>query len=277
MATSHFEDLIVVGGAPRSGTTLVQNILDSHPEVYGGPEFGILPSLVQLRRELHRNVGSGVIRTYVTEEAADEALRALAITCLRPPALRRGACRISEKTPGNAVCLAEILELFPQATGIQVVRDPRAVLASMKRVRERYQQLGKVVPDRLQDPTAMASTIHRHFLAGVSAVVAHPGRAVVLRYEDLVQDPEATIRRLCLAVGLEFRATMLNPAARPHDAEGLVHAGTPWYTVEEFQRDPDPSRMEAWRTEIDAVDLEALRQAFGEDADQLAQWGYALS
>lgn len=43
---------ILVGGAPRSGTTLLQNILDSHPDIVGGPEFMHLRDFVELRKTL---------------------------------------------------------------------------------------------------------------------------------------------------------------------------------------------------------------------------------
>ena len=50
---------IFVGGAPRSGTTLVQNMLDSHPDILGGPEFIHIPDIINLR---HINVLDTVLR-----------------------------------------------------------------------------------------------------------------------------------------------------------------------------------------------------------------------
>ena len=54
------EQFIFVGGAARSGTTLVQNILDSYPYIIGGPEFRNIPSIIKLRNELHESIAGGI-------------------------------------------------------------------------------------------------------------------------------------------------------------------------------------------------------------------------
>ncbi|OGX35566.1 MAG: hypothetical protein A3C36_02920 [Omnitrophica WOR_2 bacterium RIFCSPHIGHO2_02_FULL_52_10] len=55
------ENLIIVGGVPRSGTTLVQNMLDSHPDIHGLPEFKILIPIMRLRNLLRGWITGGMI------------------------------------------------------------------------------------------------------------------------------------------------------------------------------------------------------------------------
>ena len=52
---------VFIGGSPRSGTTLVQNILDSHPVICGGPEFHHLPDIMNLRKALRDSIAKGWI------------------------------------------------------------------------------------------------------------------------------------------------------------------------------------------------------------------------
>ena len=48
--------LVFVGGSPRSGTTLVQGVLNHHLKVYGGPEFDFIPSIAELYQKLLRGL-----------------------------------------------------------------------------------------------------------------------------------------------------------------------------------------------------------------------------
>lgn len=269
-----YEDLIVVGGVPRSGTTLLQNMLDSHPDVYGGPEFGHLPSIIELRRTMHKSVLSGAIARYTTTDEIDINLRSLAISFLSRPARESGANRISEKTPGNALCFDEILDLFPFSVGVHVVRDPRAILASMRRVRSRYLEKSMELPQRIRTCQDMANTIALYFMCGLKAFKKNPARIIVIRFEDLVTEPLIVMKKLCRLAQINFCHKMLRPSSNRHDAESLVKAMTPWYTIDEFYRDPDPSQIEAWKNYINHDHLEMLIQAFGSDRDQLLQYRY---
>ena len=63
--------LIFIGGAPRSGTTLVQRIVNAHPEVYGGPEFDLVPEIIKLKKIFDKKIQSGRINAFLDLEDAD--------------------------------------------------------------------------------------------------------------------------------------------------------------------------------------------------------------
>ncbi|MGB0109821.1 MAG: sulfotransferase, partial [Terriglobales bacterium] len=69
LLASQLSRLIFVGGSPRSGTTLVQRVLDCHPEIYGGPEFDFVPPIVDLFQEMRRSIRSGRIDAILDEKA----------------------------------------------------------------------------------------------------------------------------------------------------------------------------------------------------------------
>jgi hypothetical protein len=58
---------IFVGGAPRSGTTLVQRILGAHSLVYAGPEFDLVPEIIRLRNQFIQKIIAGRISAYMDE------------------------------------------------------------------------------------------------------------------------------------------------------------------------------------------------------------------
>ena len=268
--------LIIVGGAPRSGTTLVQNILDSHPAIYGGPEFGQLSAIINLRRSFHQAVNSGVIAQYLTIDEVDEGLRKLVLDWFTIIATKKGVKNISEKSPDNSLYLKELLDLFPLIRGIHVIRDPRAVLASMIKVKNRHVIQGLKVPERIATISSMSKTIASHLLEGIKAAQIHNDRILIVRYEDLVRETEHTVRRICAHIGLDFYIKMLNPADFIHDAEVLVNAGTPWYNIEEFYRNPDHSRIMAWKDEISDREIQELVKAFGHDIKYINEFSYQI-
>ena len=267
---------IIIGGAPRSGTTLVQNILDSHPLVYGGPEFGKLPEIINLKRFLHSGIETGTISNYLTQKEINESIKQLIINLFTPVAIKKNVSIISEKTPENALYLNEILELLPKSIGIHVVRDPRAVLVSMKKVRKRYQEIGMSLPKRILSLPDMAHTIAIHFISGLQATELYKERSLIIRYEDLILNTEKTIRQLCKTANLNFCSNMLNPKNFKHEAEELVKKGTPWYSLEEFHRNPDSSRLLAWQKEITNEDIQELKKAFEKNIKYINRMGYTF-
>ena len=76
--------LIIVGGAARSGTTLLQNMLDSHPDICGAPEFHHLPDLVRLRKRIHQNISKNWIDLICSYDEVDKAIASLAEELLLP-------------------------------------------------------------------------------------------------------------------------------------------------------------------------------------------------
>lgn len=69
------KNMLFIGGAPRSGTTLMQRIMGAHSQVYAGPEFDFIPTHInKLRAKMLGSIRSGRIKPIVDECDLDQAL-----------------------------------------------------------------------------------------------------------------------------------------------------------------------------------------------------------
>ncbi len=122
-----------------------------------------------------------------------------------------------EKTPHHLGAVPTLLEWFPEARVIHTFRDPRAVYVSLRR-KEREEALsgiGRAV--RRLGPLFDAYAIANLILAWREAAALHrayaaryPDRYLLSRFEDLVSEPEPTVRRLCDFIGVGFVPEMLD-------------------------------------------------------------------
>lgn len=242
--------LIFIGGAPRSGTTLVQRILASHSSVYGGPEFDLVPEIVKLRDAFHYSVGIGRISKYLAHDEVDDLFaRFIESTFSYKLAKVPGKTCISEKTPSNVLVFSELAQMFPDAHLVFVLRDPRAVVASMLQVGERYRSEGKKGPDFTRDVQSAVAYINECWAAGSAAVQNHPNVHVVY-YEDVVVSPEATIKVLMEKLGMPFEPGMIE--MKEYEASESKGDEKHWYSKEKLQAPITADSLDSWRHQINA-------------------------
>ena len=127
-----------------------------------------------------------------------------------------GRQRWLEKTPEHVYFLQHILSVRPDARVVELVRDPRAALASRKHRRTDEWLDAKEVQEQLApDRTTNYDTLIDSYMWKESIDSArdarrkYPGRVLSVRYEDMVGDPQATIRHICGFLGLPFRPDFL--------------------------------------------------------------------
>jgi len=263
--------LIFVGGSPRSGTTLVQNILDSHPQICGGPEFDNVPNIVTLRNMMLNSLERGRTDVFMDKSTLDGRIADLIEGFLLPYADRRQRPLVSEKTPWNVLAFAELLQLFPAARLVFCVRDPRAVVGSMLRVGERAKSKQHDHPAFTVDINAAIATVRQCNDAGFK-VVPHE-RVFVAKYEELVAQPEAQIRRLCGFLGVPWSETMLHPERVNHDGDKTLD--DVWYGRNDYYKAITADDTDKWKEQFSPADVRAINGAFAGD-QRLAQLGYAF-
>ncbi|XP_015595260.1 protein-tyrosine sulfotransferase isoform X3 [Cephus cinctus] len=123
--------LIFIGGVPRSGTTLMRAMLDAHPDVRCGQETRVIPRILQMRSHWLKSERESVrlVEAGISKEVMDSAIAAF---CLEVIA-RHGepAPRLCNKDPLTLKMGSYVLELFPNAKFLFMVRDGRATVHSI--------------------------------------------------------------------------------------------------------------------------------------------------
>jgi hypothetical protein len=134
--------LFFVGGAPRSGTTWLQYLLDSHPEVSCRGEglfmkhlAAPLDDLMKTRRDAIEAKNSTVFRRAAgyplpDPDDADFLLGTAVLLALEHQRAGKSSRAVGEKTPENVFFYGRLKRLFPLAKFIGIARDPRDLLTS---------------------------------------------------------------------------------------------------------------------------------------------------
>ncbi|PLR25525.1 hypothetical protein SGCZBJ_10750 [Caulobacter zeae] len=195
-------DPIFVVGLPRSGSTLIEQILASHSQVEGTME---LPDVIAIAKRLGGRRGEGLYPEALATLDAD-ALRALGEEYLERTRVQRKTDRpfFVDKMPNNFAHAGLIHLMLPNARIIDARRHPLGCCFSGFK---QHFARGQTFSYGLED-------IGRYYadyvdlMAHVDAVL--PGRVHRVIYEAMVEDPEGEIRRLLDHCGLPFEATCLD-------------------------------------------------------------------
>lgn len=186
---------LFIVGMPRSGTTLVEQILASHSQVVGAGE---LPDIPNIGRRLAEAVGHSDGYPNCLSRADRATVQAAAAEYLtRLTRLSRGAARVIDKLPANSFHLPLIRLLFPRAFIIHCRRNAFDVCLSC--FMQDFHTLSFAT--RLEDIGFYYQTyelVAKHW-RGVD-----PGPLLEVHYEDLVFRPEPECRRLLAFCGLDW-------------------------------------------------------------------------
>jgi hypothetical protein len=197
--------------------------------------------------------------------AGERSRRGVFTTIMRVYADRRNKAIMGEKTPAHYRHVDTLLEWYPTARVVHMVRDPRAVYLSELRRRTARPES---VPYRwlVRVPVLMeafvlfavtrtwADAVHRHRRYSRR----YRDRYRLVRFEDLVREPEAEIRELCTFLGVPFEPRMLRQKVVSR-GQRLGEAGF------------DAGAADRWRTSIRERDARALTWLLGR---RISEMGY---
>lgn len=183
---------VFIVGMPRSGTTLTEQIISSHPEVYGAGE---LYALAHTEKEV------GILNLESAKEWGEkyiELTRAISEEC-------KTAKRITDKMPGNYVRIGQIASALPNAKIIHCRRNPiDTCLSCYKQLFARGHYWSYDLKE-MADHYEQYNDLMNHWRKEI------PERFLEINYEDTVNDFENQARKLIDYVGLEWNDACLSP------------------------------------------------------------------
>ena len=187
---------------PRSGTTLLEQVLASHPQAVALEEA---PTLLDAEEALFLQP-DGLERLAVLDEAGAQGFRDAYWRRVRAGGVEPDGRLFVDKMPINTMVLPLIARLFPEAKVLFALRDPRDVVLSCFR----RAFIANAVSFHLLDLEAAARFYAKVMGFAVLCRARLPLEVHDLRYERLVADLEGETRRLCAFLGVEWTPALLD-------------------------------------------------------------------
>jgi hypothetical protein len=275
-------------GVSRSGTTLLRLMLDAHPDLAIPPETHCIP-LVARNCADAANPRDCFIETltshlywpdfHVDGQALTDSVAAIdpfdvgdaLRNFYRLYAERFGKPRWGDKTPGYVHKMDLIQGFLPEAHFVHIIRDGRDVALSLN---EAWRNSGRMKPIQEAAHWWMAKLSKARNQANELSFYLE------IRYEDLVLESEATLRRICYFIDLPWNPLMLEyyKTAEERLAELVTFDRKKAANIEQRRakhalttRAPEASRIGRWRTAMSKSDQQEFERIAGE---MLAELGY---
>lgn len=270
--------MLFVISSPRSGSTMLERMLESHSQIKGGPEPHLLTPLA------HLGVWDNVEKAPYDHVLAAESQQMFVEQLPNGEADYWEACRAYcdvlygrwmesgdkticlDKTPAYALILPFMAKVFPDAKFVVLTRHPLATFSSFANsffdgdydVAQKYNPLlNRYVP-------AIAN-----FLQQTEVPFIH------VRYEDLVSDPETKMKEIYEYIGVEFEADTINYGSHERDESAGKGLGDP-IGVQQHSR-PSTESVTKWVEELSADQhkLTLMRRIISElELNDLETLGY---
>ncbi len=241
MSLTESEKIIFIVGNSRSGTTMMRRVLGNHTQIYMLEELHFFEQLwstsdkqkvltdheaVKLASKLLFIQRDGYLSEMNTEKYQQDALQimqqikgeifphAVLNSFLFFETQKNNKSIPCEKTPQDVFYIGEILELFPGAKIVNMVRDPRGVMLSQKRKWQRRAMGAKFMTKKEQRRLKInyhPITISKLWNSSIRAAAKfkdHP-QLHTMYFEKMVNDSEAEIKNLCRFLEIDFKENML--------------------------------------------------------------------
>jgi hypothetical protein len=206
------QNLIFLISQPRAGSTLLQRIFAGHPDIHTTAEpWLMLHPIYALRAKGHTAEYNATLAHTALEDFSNtleggqkqylEALRRMGSYIYTSACQEAKKSYFLDKTPRYYLIIPELAEIFPNAKFIILLRNPLAILASLlhSRVKDHWVLLARYKLDLLTAPKLL-----------IEGMEYLQDRAAIGYYEQLVTNPEDTVRKICDDISVTFYPKMIN-------------------------------------------------------------------
>jgi tetratricopeptide (TPR) repeat protein len=238
---AHFQPLFIVGMF-RSGSTLIEQVLNAHPQVHAFGEISFLPRLV-----------AGALQPYPKSLAgiSNESLQAWSkhyLSRFERSVIAPETRFCTDKRPDNFMFLGLIKRLFPQAKIIHTVRNPLDNGLSIFQ-----QQLDPQVAAYASDLSSIAHHYAQHLRLMGAVKSAFAGDVFELDYEQFVQNPKSVLRDVLQFLDLDWSDSCL----QFHQQTNAVKTASLWQVRQPINA-ASQGRWRVYRDQLQPL-IEALR------------------
>lgn len=287
---------VFVVGTPRSGTTLMAKVLGRHSRLFMPGETHFFDDIYAHRDSLgdfehvegRNNIAARLASHYGRYWEIPDQERVDRIIHEQPEAWASwregmrdyrdafsgfmemqmevaGKARWGNNAPRDIFNVDEILAFYPQAKFVVCVRDPRDFLLSYK---GKWKVTGDEHVERLRKLyhpviTSLLWKSSMRQLAGIKAKVP-AGNLVIVRYEDLVNMPEETVRRICAVVEEDFEQQMLD-VEESNSSTGQQKKGI------------FATSVQRWRSELTLAEIAVAQRLTGSEMQALGYQQEAIN
>ncbi len=280
---NHSEDPFFVVGSPRSGTTLLVQLLNRHSRLFIPPETAFFHAKHQHEARFRSENREDMLRAFVDFFLSRRAIRLFALDDpnLRPMLLDGAAdyCdvlsnfmrylmdsesgrRWGEKSPVHLNYVPEILNCYPEAKILAIVRDGRAVVAS------------RINHPNWNDNLYSASRIWRRHARTLRELreCYDRSRLHVLRYEDLLQQPKNELLAATEFLGEPFEQNMLGAGGGTESGKFDRYYDQDW--MRKSRAPIDSRRIAAWADNFNNNQIACVEKQL---SSELTFFGYSLT
>lgn len=216
--------LFFITGRGRSGTWLLKSILDTHTDLCVAPEALFIMHLYQkyhqetnwTQEKLKKFFDDLMLEERVKRwwKIDEEALKSQ-ILQQKPNVTFGELCQLvywqysrqhdkkedvylGDKNPGYTLFMDKLLNAFPKAKFIHMVRDPRDNVMSFQKA-----------SFDLNNSAALAYRWQSYNKKALKFIDKHPDKCIIVRFEDLLSDSENTLQKICKFLGVEYTPDLL--------------------------------------------------------------------
>lgn len=213
------ESLIFMISQPRAGSTLLQLMLAGHPDIAttSEPWLALHPLYALRERGIEAEYNSRIARLALldflkqagsNEEFYKRQIASFLLSFYQQALDHQKKKYFLDKTPRYYLIIDELMELFPVAKFIFLIRHPMAVLNSIIRtwIKSDLKRLGLFKGDLLSAPKLISGASKRY-----------ADRSLVVKYENFVSNPETVLKNVCNYISIDYSDDMLDYGKRRPD------------------------------------------------------------